>query len=232
MRFRDQLLATLRAIQPVLDVEGVMVVGSEIPNLLQPGAASTLVISKDVDVGVPVSEHGLVCAALDGVEGLEPSAHEPSVWLPADDRLIEVNFVGLDPAISSPAQTYVFEDERLPLLVFGPLSRLRPGERRTVEGVRIPLPRVADLIVEKLITDRSGRKGDRDLLVVAGLLAIGGRGELDELVKVARGLEDEELDALRSGLTTLSLLPAMAGMPDPSEQRGLIGALLDRLDEP
>jgi hypothetical protein len=33
---------------------GVLIVGSEVPNLLQPGAASTLVVSQDVDLAVPL----------------------------------------------------------------------------------------------------------------------------------------------------------------------------------
>jgi hypothetical protein len=42
--FRDRLLRTLEAAPPVLDLPGAIVVGSEVPNLLQPGAASTLVV--------------------------------------------------------------------------------------------------------------------------------------------------------------------------------------------
>jgi hypothetical protein len=53
--FRDQLIATLRAISPVLEEPGVLVVGSEVPNLLETGAASTLVVSQDVDIGIPAN---------------------------------------------------------------------------------------------------------------------------------------------------------------------------------
>jgi hypothetical protein len=52
--FRDRLLGTLRRLQPVLDEPGVMVVGSEVPNLLEAEAAATLVVSQDVDIAVPV----------------------------------------------------------------------------------------------------------------------------------------------------------------------------------
>jgi hypothetical protein len=52
MTFRDRLIGTLR-VQPVLEEPGVLIVGSEVPNLLEPDAASTLVVSQDVDVGVP-----------------------------------------------------------------------------------------------------------------------------------------------------------------------------------
>jgi len=44
MKFRAKLLSTLRAVQSVLNVPGVMVIGSEVPNLLQPDAASTLTV--------------------------------------------------------------------------------------------------------------------------------------------------------------------------------------------
>jgi len=45
VEFRERLLATLRAIRPVLEVPGILVVGSEVPNLIEPRAASTLVVS-------------------------------------------------------------------------------------------------------------------------------------------------------------------------------------------
>jgi hypothetical protein len=49
------------------------------------------------------------------IEGLRPSAQEPSVYLPAGTELIEVNFLGLDPAIREADETYVLEDAELPL---------------------------------------------------------------------------------------------------------------------
>jgi hypothetical protein len=53
--FRQRLLETLRGIETVLTVDGVMVIGSEVPNPLEPGAAATLVVSQDVDIAVPVA---------------------------------------------------------------------------------------------------------------------------------------------------------------------------------
>jgi hypothetical protein len=50
--FRDRLLATIRAARPVLEDPGVLVVGSEVPNLLEPGAAATLVVSQDLDISL------------------------------------------------------------------------------------------------------------------------------------------------------------------------------------
>ena len=82
MTFRERLAATIRAARPVLEEPGVLVVGSEVPNLLEPGAAATLVVSKDLDVGVPVDRHAAVKRRLDELVGLRPSKEEPSVWLP------------------------------------------------------------------------------------------------------------------------------------------------------
>ena len=66
--FRDRLIGTLRLLRPVLEEPGVLVVGSEVPNLLEPEAASTLVVSQDVDVVVARSlsaESGhTICSSL------------------------------------------------------------------------------------------------------------------------------------------------------------------------
>ena len=85
--------------QPVLDIPGVMVGGSQVPNLLQPGVAATLVVSQDVDLVVPVGSHEQVIEALAHVEGYEPSTAEPSVWLPDDPVRLEINFIGRDPEL-------------------------------------------------------------------------------------------------------------------------------------
>ena len=154
--FRDRLVATLRAVAPVLEEPGVLVVGSEVPNLLEPGAAATLVVSQDLDIAVPVERHGAVKEKLVLLRGLRPSPDEPSVWVPDGPGLLEVNFVGMD-SCRDVTDTGVLEDERLPLLVFGPLALLRPAPEPTmVEGLRVPLPRPAGLLLEKLVTDRTG----------------------------------------------------------------------------
>jgi hypothetical protein len=72
--FRDRLFATIRAARPVLEVPGVLVVGSEVPNLFEPDAASTLVVSQDLDVGVPVSHHAAVKEQLDALREFDASA--------------------------------------------------------------------------------------------------------------------------------------------------------------
>ena len=78
MDFRQRLLATLRRLEPLFEEPGVMVVGSEVPNLLQPGVAATLVVSQDVDIGVPVSRHAALKRRLADLRGLHPSPDEPS----------------------------------------------------------------------------------------------------------------------------------------------------------
>jgi len=223
-------LASLRAFRPVLEIDGVLVIGSEVPNLLQHQAASTLVVSQDVDIGVTISRHAEVKSALDSVRGLRPSATEPSVWIPDSPELIEVNLVGMDPGLSSAAESYVLVDERLPLLVFGQLGLLRPGEVLDVEGVRVPLPRPAGVMLEKLLTDRTGEKGEPDLLVVLGILLEVVDSDLDELVHAYRRLQPEARYAVRSNLTILSLLRSHESMPDPEAHRALVASLLLRLE--
>jgi hypothetical protein len=224
--FRDRLIGTLRLLRPVLEAPGVLVVGSEVPNLLEPGAASTLVVSQDVDIGVPVDRVSDVKRRLREIEGLVSSVDEPSVYVPASAALIEVNFLGLDPHIREPRDTYVLEDPELPLMVFGPLGLLRPGPVIHIEDLRVPMPRPADVMVEKLLTDRTGEKGVRDLLVVAGMLATASAADLEECVAVARSLSAELRYTVGSSLTLLSLMEARPGMPDPLPCRPQVARLL------
>lgn len=142
---------------------------------------------------------------------------------------LELNFVGMDPA-QDPAEAYVLEDDRLPLLVFGALSLLSPGAEMEIEGTYVPLPRPAGLLLEKLITDRTGEKGERDLLVALGLIATVGREDFDELENAYRRLRSELRHAARSNLTILSLLGPRDGMPDPRARRADVAALLRRLE--
>lgn len=230
--FRDRLLATLRAIQPILDVRGVLVAGSEVPNLLEANAATTLVVSQDVDLAIPIAVHEEVKARLDQITRLVPSSDEPSVWVPRPEaaELIEVNFIGLDPAIVEPMETYEKQDDRLPLMVFGPLSLLTAGAVVEIDGLRIPLPQPAGLALEKLVSDRTGEKGDRDLLVVAGLLAVMTPSDYEHLERGYLGLPIELRHQVRSNLSILSLLDARPGMPDPRAQRPAVDALVRRLE--
>lgn len=229
MEFRDRLLATIRAARAVLEAPGVLVVGSEVPNLLEPGAAATLVVSQDLDVGVRVEWHGELKARLPQLEAFEPSPDEPSVWVPRDGSLLELNFIGID-AAQDPAEAYVLDDDRLPLLVFGALSLVAPGVEVELAGTRVRLPRPAGLVLEKLVTDRTGEKGERDLLVALGVLTLMTPGDLDELDAAFQKLRPELRHAVRSNLTILSLLDARAGMPDPGPGRATVAALLRRLE--
>jgi hypothetical protein len=234
MSFRSQLIATLRAVEAVLEQPGVLVCGSEVPNLLEPDAAATLVVSQDVDIAVPIKEHPAVKKRLGEIVRLRPSPEEPSVWVPLDkdkDELIEVNFLGFDPEALDAEDTYVLEDDQLPLVVFGPLSLLREGLRLEVQGLTIPLPRRAGLMLEKLVTDRSGVKGDRDLLVVLGLMAHASEAELLELDNLYEQLPRDLRYAACSNLTTLSLLDPIEGMPDPRAYRAQVRDLLQRFEQ-
>lgn len=228
--FRDRLLATIRAAKAVLEDPGVLVVGSEVPNLLELDAAATLVVSQALDIGVPVERHAAVKERLAGLTEFAPSQDEPSVWTPRSADLLEVNFVGIDPA-QDPAEAYVLEDDRLPLLVFGALSLVSPGAELEIQGTRVRLPRPAGLLLEKLITDRTGDKGERDLLVALGLLTVAGPEDLDELEQGYARLRTELRHAVRSSLTILSLLAPRTGMPDPRPRRAAIATLLRRLED-
>lgn len=231
MDFRARLVGTLERVAPLLREPGVMVVGSEVPNLLEPGAASTLVVSQDVDIGLPVSRHAEVKARLGEIEGLRPSPEEPSVWIPDSPDLLEVNFLGIDPATRGPGDTYVFEDSELPVMVFGLMSLLRPGSVLQMGRVAVPLPRPAGLLLEKLATERSGEKGDRDLLVALGLVLVAGARDLEELHDQYRSLPADLRHGVRSNLATLSLLEPRPAMPDPRPHRALVESLLRRLED-
>jgi len=230
MTFRQRLVATITAARPVLEEPDVLVVGSEVPNLLEPGAAATLVVSQDLDVGVPVSCHAAVKRRLaELLVAFTPSTEEPSVWTPRSPALLEVNFVGIDSS-SDPAEAYVFEDDQLPLLVFGALSLVAAGVEIEVGGTRVRLPRPAGLLLEKLVTDRTGEKGERDLLVALGLLMTAGPADLEEFDGAYLRLRSELRHAVRSNLTMLSLLDPRPGMPDPAPRRASVAAALSRLE--
>jgi hypothetical protein len=115
--------------------------------------------------------------------------------------------------------------------VFGLLSLLRPGPAVVIEGMAVPVPRPAGLMLEKLLTDRTGEKGDRDLLVVLALLLLATPADLDELADQYRGRPPEDRYAIRSNLTLLALVPPRPGMPDPEPERRRVVALLRRLEQ-
>ena len=229
MTFRDRLFATVAAARAVIEEPGVLIVGSEVPNFLEPGSASTLVVSQDLDIGVPIERHGAVRSRLADLHDFRPSVDEPSVWLPRSGDLLEINFVGID-AAQDPAEAYVLADTQLPLLVFGALSLVTPGAELVIAGTRLRLPRPASLLLEKLVTDRTGDKGERDLLVALGLLMLLSETERDELAGAYGRLRPELRHVVRSNLTLLSLLGSRPGMPDPGPRRAEVNALLHRLE--
>jgi len=81
------------------------------------------------------------------------------------------------------------------------------------------------------VTDRTGEKGDRDLLVALGLLITTGPADLDEFDGAYRRLRPELRHTVRSNLTLLSLIEARTGMPDPRPRRAAVAALLRRLEK-
>jgi hypothetical protein len=99
-----------------------------------------------------------------------------------------------------------------------------------IDGLRVPLPRVGDLIVEKLLTDRTGEKGARDLLVVAGLFTVATGADLRDVLSVVRELSAESRHEIRSSLTVLSLMNGHPNMPEPSQVRREVQDLIERLE--
>ena len=184
-----------------------------------------------MDIGIPLEVHDRVKKALARIPGFRSSSEEPSVWMPESPKWLEVNFMGIDASILDAADSRVFEDPDLPLMVFGPLSLLRPGKPVMVEGMAVPVPFLAGLLLEKLVTERSGVKGDRDLLVALGLLLLSRDDDLEEAAVLFRTLPPELRYAVRSNLTVLSLMEPVPGMPDPRPHRRLVAALLRRLEE-
>ncbi len=121
-------------------------------------------------------------------------------------------------------------DSELPLLVFGTLSFLEPAPPVEVEGLTVPVPRVAGLLLEKLLTERTSVKGDRDLLVALGLILVADRRDLDELTDLYHALRPEQRYSVRSNLSVLSLLAPHPNMPDPRPRRARVAELLRRLE--
>lgn len=208
-----------------------MVGGSQVPNLLQPGAASTLVVSQDVDLVIPIAAHAQVRDALALIHGYEPSTSEPSVWLPDDPQKLEINFIGRDPSLHATDESYVLEDPSLPLLVFGLLTFLREGDAVETGGIRIPLPRPAGLLIEKLLTERAGLKGERDLLVALGLLMHCSQSDLIEVTQLFRQSSDDARATLLGNLAILSLMRPLPDMPDPVRGRELVESLVAKLQQ-
>lgn len=116
------------------------------------------------------------------------------------------------------------------VLVFGALSLVTVGAEVELAGTRLRVPRLAGLLLEKLVTDRIGEKGDRDLLVALGLLVSAGPADLEEFDAGYARLRSGLRHAVRSGLTVLSLLEPRAGMPDPRSRRVTVAAVLRRLE--
>ncbi len=127
------------------------------------------------------------------------------------------------------ADTYVLDDPTLPLLVFGLLGLLREGATIEAGGVRVRLPKPAGLLVEKLLTERAGLKGERDLLVALGLLIQCGEADVIELEQLFRRLPLDARTMLLANLALLSLMQPLPDMPDPTRVRTDVDALLKRL---
>jgi len=106
---------------------------------------------------------------------------------------------------------------------------LREGETIDAAGVRVPLPKPAGLLIEKLLTERSGLKGERDLLVALGLLMHCREPDVVEVTEIFRQLPSDARTTLLANLAVLSLMRPLPAMPDPVRGRDLVESLLERL---
>jgi hypothetical protein len=92
------------------------------------------------------------------------------------------------------------------------------------------MPR-AGLILEKLATERSGEKGDRDLLVALALLLVLDEADREELRTVYDSLPHELRYTIVANLSTLALIEARPGMPDPEPHRARVADLRRQLEK-
>ena len=79
------------------------------------------------------------------------------------------------------------------------------------------------------MTERTGEKGERDLLVALGLLILASPDDLEEFVSMFETLGPEWRHAVVSNLTLVSLIGPRAGMPDPTTHRAHVGEVVARL---
>ena len=114
--------------------------------------------------------------------------------------------------------------------MFGLLSLLHEGQLLQVGDVRVRLPRPAGLLIEKLLTERAGLKGQRDLLVALGLLLVSRRDDVDEVTERFVELSDEQKKTVIGSLAILSLMGSAPEMPDPARAREEIATLIERLE--
>jgi hypothetical protein len=85
-------------------------------------------------------------------------------------------------------------------------------------------------LIEKLLTERGGLKGERDLLVALGLLLVSQPADLDELAAIYTTLDDQQRSAMLGNLAVLSLMKPIPEMPDPTTARAIVAQLVRRLE--
>ncbi len=229
MEFAERLLMTIKDISDLF-IDGVIVIGSEAPNLFSFYEKSPVIVSKDIDLGVDVKAHNGLKEKITGLQTFKISEDEPSVLTPLGPQL-EVNIVGIDRRLTDISESYVLEDSRLPMMVLGNLSLIEPGQVINIAGINVPMPKKAGLLLEKLLTERSGIKGERDLLVALALLLIINEQEKTEFLMSYGKLDPELRQQILTNLTLLSALPPHHAMPDPRPCRQMIFEFIQRIEK-
>src|SRR5690606_31675891 len=109
------------------------------------------------------------------------------------------------------------------------LSLVRRGDTVEIDRMPVPLPRIAGMVLEKLVTERTGEKGERDLLVALGMLLVAAPADVAELEQQFAALAPEHQHVAMSNLTLLSLMKRHTNMPDPEPERARLATLLRQL---
>lgn len=225
-RFRDKLLATVKALLPALGKDG-WIVGSEVPNLhllARRPRARGLFVSEDVDVAF---SRRATAHRIRRLPGWKAAPQQPSVLLPKDaSRHIEINLLRLDPDLPLDEAAV---DREGGFVAFGTLNLLRP-ERIRIGGFYLPVASLASIAVEKLATARSGPKGLRDLEVAFLAIRLLDAEGRKEVAREVRALPEEFRRHAAANAAAL-YAEAAAGRRRASErEREALRALLDEED--
>ncbi|MBE7439598.1 MAG: hypothetical protein HS115_14165 [Spirochaetales bacterium] len=156
---------TLRDLRPVADQ--VIVIGSEVPNLSRIHSGADLFVSQDIDLAVPIENLERTDEQIPMLfEHYRQSSDEPSILLPRDDARLEINFLGVDFRSQDLDDISLHRGRHISFLAFGTLTLIKPVDL-TIEKHRFRVAEHRSLFLEKILTERSSIKGERDLYVAA-----------------------------------------------------------------
>ncbi|MEW5692344.1 MAG: hypothetical protein AB1765_03500 [Candidatus Hydrogenedentota bacterium] len=203
--FRTKLLNTLKILKDILP--HTIIIGSEVPNLIRINKKVDLFVSEDIDVGIPVLKFKIIKSGIKRLlKKYYVSRDEPSILCPKTNELLEINFLGIDKNLDDLDDVYIFRDGLVSFIVFGTLSLIK-GKKVSINGMKVILAEPASLLVEKLLTERSHIKGERDI-IVAGLLleVIDIKKEMKHILAMINALNKDKRYLIQDNLSTLILI--------------------------